>query len=93
MRTIHKHELSTYQGHQIVTLHEGYELMCATVQRGKPVLYVLDDPDMPPIKTRILILQTGTHLNVDDLGMHQYIGTCVLMHGDYVLHYFEDSEV
>lgn len=79
-----KFELPTVSCVQEIRLPGGSEVLRIDVQRGKPVLWALVEPERPLRSYFVEAVMTGQPRQKD----WGYLGTALLEGGDFVLHYF-----
>lgn len=89
MKTIFKYELKP-EDKQSIAMPTGAKILCVKEQRDKPVLYALvNDAETEDEERFFRIYGTG-HEIPEDMGLDlQYIGTFVILGGNFVGHLFE----
>ncbi len=71
--------------YQILMVPRGAEFLTAAVQRNSICVWYKCDPDNPMVPCKIAIIPTG-HIPPKSA---LYLGTCMFMEGQIVLHVFE----
>ena len=89
MKVIHKHEIGP--GVYTLELPADAVLLHVQEQYGRPVLWVLGDPDTRKVKRWFKVVGTGQAEPHDRWEGWEYVGTCKLVGGDYVLHLFAEQ--
>lgn len=84
--TIHKYDLALSEV-QFIPLPLNAKILCVQMQKTKPRLWVVLDPDQPTLMRLILTLGTGQ--KADQAVGTAYIGTYQLQGGDLVFHVFD----
>ena len=88
MRVIHKHEVGV--GAYTLNIPADAELLDVQEQRGKPVLWVLGDPDGRQVHRWFKGVMTGFPEPHDSWRSWTYVGTCQFDGGAFVLHLFAE---
>jgi hypothetical protein len=73
---------------QEIEVPEGAETLIAMEQYGQVCVWFKCDPDRPRVQRQIEICGTGHNTSTDA----KYLGTCILVGGDLVLHVFEHTQ-
>lgn len=86
MRVVWKYDLAP--GLNELPMPEGGEILTAAAQLDTPVIWAKVDPDRTRVRRTVLAVATGQR--VDALGA--YVGTALLLGGNFVLHIFDQGE-
>ena len=87
MLKIHKYEV-LIQDYPVIWTYEGAQVLTVQTQFGDPYLWVLCDPNKPPVKRRFRLAGTEYPIEEDENMLH-YCGTFQLAEGECVFHLFE----
>lgn len=90
MQIIYKTQLHPNAGVEHITIPKTAVFLCLKVQNNIPTLwYSIDLEDMEIISISIHKFHTGSKIN-NNLYELDYLDTCILDNGDYVLHVFKE---
>lgn len=90
MQIIYKTQLNPWEGIEHITIPKTAVFLCIKVQYNIPTLwYSLDVEDTEFISIAIHKFHTGSKIN-NNLYELDYLDTCILDNGDYVLHVFKE---
>ena len=90
MQIIYKTQLSSCAGIEYIAVPKTAVLLCLKVQHNVPTLwYSLDTNDYEFISIVIHKFHTGSKVNTN-LYELDYVDTCILDDGEYVLHVFKE---
>lgn len=93
MITIHKTQLDPYSGIQYITIPKTAVFLCLKVQNNIPTIwYSFDIGNNEDISIAIHKFETGTKISTN-LYELDYLDTCMLDDGRYVLHIFKGATV
>lgn len=91
MRTIHKYEVvaDIFAGF-VIDMPIGAEPLSVQMQRGRPVLWALVNPEAPKVRRRFITVGTG-HVFSEHHDV-TFVGTFQMNDGDLVFHLFDAGE-
>lgn len=87
--TIWKYEIEVTD-EQYVTMPIGAEIMCVQIQRRKPVIWAMVNPEAERKKVKLITHGTGHEVDRDRFS--SYVGTYQLYEGGLVFHVFVGKE-
>jgi hypothetical protein len=91
MRTVYKYPIEI-KGVQELDMPVGASVLTVQIQRGRPCIWAIVDPEQAEINPRSFRL-AGTGHPIDGDDVLCYIGTFQLSEGDLVFHLFESWHV
>lgn len=86
MQVVWKYDLQP--GRNELSMPEGGKILTAAAQFDTPVIWAKVDPDRTRVRRTVLAVVTGER--VDAMGA--YVGTALLVGGNFVLHIFDQGE-
>ena len=88
MKTVYKYTLPIHDYIKLV-LPKGYKPLYIGTQNDNPYLWALVDPNEQELE-EVIIRCAGTGHSIRD-EYSEYLGTALMMDGDFVLHYFKEE--
>ena len=73
-----------------VSMPGGAKILALQLQRGRPQMWVLLNPEAPPEQRTFRIVGTGHRYSARLFGTWQYLGTFQMQDGAFVWHVFEE---
>lgn len=87
MTVVYKYELT--EGIQKIKMPLNSKVLFAGGQNDKPVVWAEVAPAFNEIERVFMVVQTGEKMYESDGYNRNYVGTCLLDKGKYVLHIYE----
>ena len=73
-----------------VSIPKGARILTLQLQRGRPQMWVLVNPEVSPEQRTFRIVGTGHRYSANVLGSWRYLGTFQMQDGAFVWHVFEE---
>lgn len=88
MKLVYKYEVGSNVGSKTIVLPKGAKILCAKAQSNTPHIWALvdTDPSVPSELRELLVVESG---RMPVPPGNNYLGTCLLDDGRYVVHVFE----
>ena len=74
-----------------ISIPSGAQILTLQLQRGRPQMWVLVNPEAPPEQRTFHIVGTGHRYSARTLSLWRYRGTFQMQDGAFVWHVFEEA--